>query len=56
MQIDGILIFYDHDEFFARGRGIAFVLPRGEMSEVVSHCLPHKQMWVRVAMQWLEVD
>ena len=31
-----------------------------EMSEVVSRCLPHRQLWVsnlsKVVMQWLEVD
>ena len=34
--------------------------PGDEMSEVVSHCLPHRQWWVsnlsKVATQWLEVD
>ena len=34
--------------------------PGNEMSEVVSRCLPHRQLWVsnlsKVAMQWLEVD
>src|SRR5688572_7539267 len=33
--------------------------PRDEMSEVVSRCLPHRQLWVSnlsmVATQWLEV-
>jgi len=37
-----------------------FMPPGDEMSEVVSHCLPHRQLWVsnlsKVAMQWLEVD
>jgi len=36
-------------------------MPSGdEMSEEVSHCLPHRQSWVsnlsKVALQWLEVD
>src|SRR6218665_2223505 len=37
---------------------LAFTPPRDEMSEVVSHCLPHRQLWVsnlsKVATQWLE--
>jgi|SRR6218665_1762779 len=39
---------------------LAFMPPRDGMSEVVSHCLPHRQLWVsnlsKVATQWLEVD
>ena len=39
---------------------LAFMPPGDEMSEVVSLCLPHKELWVsnlsRVATQWLEVD
>ena len=41
--------------------GSLAITPHGdEISEVVSRCLPHKQLWVsnlsKVAMQWLEVD
>ena len=39
---------------------LAFYAPGDEMSEVVSHCLPHKQLWVsnlsKVATQRCEVD
>jgi len=39
---------------------LAFTPPGDEMSEVVSRCLPHRQLWVRnltkVATQWHEVD
>ena len=39
---------------------LALTPPRYEMSEVVSRCLPYRQLWVsnlsKVAMQWLEVD
>src|SRR6218665_190033 len=39
---------------------LAFTPPGDEMSEVVSHCLPHRQLWVsnlsKVATQWREVD
>src|SRR6218665_1523314 len=39
---------------------LAFTPPGDEMSEVVSRCLPHRQLWVsnlsNVATQWLEVD
>jgi len=39
---------------------LAFVPPGDEMSEEVSHSLPHRQLWVsnlsKVARQWLEVD
>src|SRR6218665_187496 len=39
---------------------LAFTPPGDEMSEVVSRCLPHRQLWVsnlsKVAMQWREVD
>jgi len=39
---------------------LAFMLPGYEMSEVVSHCLPHRQLWEsnlsNVPMLWLEVD
>src|SRR6218665_2460244 len=38
----------------------AFMPPGNEISEVFSHCLPHRQLWVSnlsmVATQWLEVD
>src|SRR6218665_1707890 len=38
----------------------AFTPPGDEMSEVVSRCLPHRQLWVsnlsKVATQWREVD
>ena len=37
-----------------------FTPPGNEMSAVVSHCLPHRQLWVsnlpKAATQWLEVD
>ena len=37
-----------------------FTPPGDEMSEVVSRCLPHRQLWVsnlsNVSRQWLEVD
>src|SRR6218665_4098271 len=37
-----------------------FTPPGDEMSEVVSRCLPHRQLWVsnlsKVATQWGEVD
>jgi len=41
--------------------GSLALTPHGdEMSEVVFHCLPHRQLWVsnlsKVATQWLEVD
>src|SRR6218665_1698004 len=39
---------------------ISFTSPGDETSEVVSRCLPHRQLWVsnlsKVATQWLEVD
>ena len=39
---------------------LAFTPPGYEMCEVVSHCLPHRQLWVsnlsKGALQWLEVD
>src|SRR6218665_1229135 len=39
---------------------LAFTPPEDEMSEVASHCPPHRQLWVsnlsKVATQWLEVD
>ena len=39
---------------------LAFMPPGDEMSEVVSRCLPHRQLWVsnlsKVATQWREVD
>jgi len=39
---------------------LAFTPPGDEMSEVVSRCLPHRQLWVRnlskIAMQRLEVN
>src|SRR6218665_532054 len=39
---------------------LAFTPAGDEMSEVVSCCLPHRQLWVRnlskVATKWLEVD
>src|SRR6218665_3882994 len=39
---------------------MAFMPPGDEMSEVVSCCLPHRQLWVsnlsKVATRWLEVD
>src|SRR6218665_2386820 len=39
---------------------LAFMPPGDEMSEVVSRCLPHRQLWVsnlsQVATQRLEVD
>jgi len=39
---------------------LAFTPPRDEMSEVVSLCFPHRQLWVsnlsKAATQWLEVD
>src|SRR5688572_10123214 len=41
-------------------RSMGFMPPGDEMSEVVSRCLPHRQLWVsnlsKVATQWLEVD
>ena len=44
----------------AKGGSIGFMPSGDDMSEVVSRCLPHRQLWVsnlsRVAMQWLEVD
>jgi len=37
-----------------------FTPPGDEMSEMVSHCLPHRRLWVsnliKVATQWFEVD
>src|SRR6218665_3882812 len=42
------------------GCSLAFTPPGDEMSEVVSRCLPHRQLWVsnlsKVHMQWLEID
>ena len=39
---------------------LAFILPWDEVSKVVSHGLPHRQLWVinlsRFAMLWLNVD
>src|SRR6218665_3757202 len=39
---------------------LAFTPPGAEMSEVVSRCLTHRQLWVinlsKVATQWPEVD
>src|SRR6218665_217029 len=39
---------------------LAFTPPGDEMSEMVSRCLPHRQLWVsnlsKVATQWREVD
>ena len=39
---------------------LAFTPPGDEMSEMVSRCLPHRQLWVsnflKAATQWLEVD
>ena len=39
---------------------MAFTPPGDEMSEVVSRCLPHRQLWVsnlsKVSTQWHEVD
>src|SRR6218665_3759028 len=39
---------------------LAFTPPGDEMSEAVSRCLPHRQLWVsnlsKVTTQWLEVD
>ena len=39
---------------------LAFTPSRDKMSEVVSSCLPHRQLWLinlsKVATQWLEVD
>src|SRR6218665_2896882 len=39
---------------------LAFTPPGDEMSEVVSRCLNHRQLWVsnlsKVATQWREVD
>src|SRR6218665_1648416 len=39
---------------------LALTSPGDEMSEVVSHCLPHRQLWVinlsKVATRWLKVD
>ena len=39
---------------------LVFTPPADEMSEVVSHCFPHRQLWVsnlsKIATQWLEVD
>jgi len=38
-------------------RTLCFKIPGDQMKEVVSHCLPHRQLWVsnlsKVAMQWL---
>ena len=49
----------DYDSLF-KGRFIEFTPPGDEMSEVVSCCLPHRQLWMsylsKVAMQWLGVD
>src|SRR6218665_736090 len=43
-----------------RAGSLAFMPPGDEMSEVVSRCLPHRQLWVnnlsKVATQWREVD
>src|SRR6218665_3431036 len=43
-----------------RTGSLAFMPHEDEMSEVVSRCLPHRQLWVsnlsKVATQWLEVD
>ena len=39
---------------------MVFMPPGDEMSEVASHCLPLRQLWVsnlsKVTTQWLEVD
>src|SRR6218665_2156754 len=39
---------------------LGFTPPGDEMSEVVSRCLPHRQLWVsnlsKVATRWHEVD
>src|SRR6218665_258534 len=39
---------------------LAVTPPGDEMSEVISRCLPHRQLWVsklsNVVTQWLEVD
>src|SRR6218665_4001963 len=46
--------------FYPKAGSLAFTSPRDEMSEVVSRCLPHRQLRVsslsKVATQWLEVD
>ena len=51
----------DDDDTLPEGRFIGFyAIPGYEMREVVSLCLPHRQLWVnnlsKVATQWLEVD
>jgi len=46
--------------FCPKAGSLAFMPPEDEMSEVVSRCLPQRQLWVsnlsKVAKQWLEVD
>src|SRR6218665_2536065 len=48
----------DYDSLF-KGRFIEFTPPGNEMSEVVSCCLPHRQLWMsnlsKVDSLWLEV-
>ena len=50
----------DADGSLSEGRFIGFYATRDEMNEVVSRCLPHRQLWVsnlcKVAMQWIEVS
>src|SRR6218665_3672133 len=45
---------------FPKAGSLAFTPPGDGVSEVVSFCLPHRQLWMSnlsmVASQWLEVD
>src|SRR6218665_20648 len=58
MHNDGV-----DDGALPKGRkagSLAFTTPRDEKSEVVSHCLPHRQLWVchlsKVATRCFQVD
>jgi len=50
----------EDDGSLPEGRFIGFYTTGDEMSEVVSHCLPHRRLRVsnlsKVATQWLELD
>ena len=49
----------DDDDALPEGKFIGFVPHGDEMSEVVSRCLPHRQLWVsnlsKVITQWFEI-
>src|SRR6218665_3868069 len=50
----------DDDDSLPNDRFIGFYATVDEMGEVVSRCLPHRQLWAsnlsKVTTQWLEVD